>query len=97
MPSSKKFKPSKSASSSLAGKSDPEKQKVNLLDSGAVKRELDEATIRVSFLIFADGSLQLSSVATRLTCLLPGCQRRWFPGRSLREQREDLVRASNVS
>lgn len=46
MPSSKKFKPSKSASSSLAGKFDTEKQKVNLLDSGAVKRELDEATIR---------------------------------------------------
>jgi hypothetical protein len=71
MPSSKKFKPPKSASSSLAGKSDTEKQKVNLLDSGAVKRELDEATIRVSFASFADGSLQLSLCCNDADMLAP--------------------------
>lgn len=42
-------KPSKSVSSSFAGSSEAaeEEHKINLLDSGAVKRELDEGAIRV--------------------------------------------------
>ena len=42
-------KPSKSVSSSFAGSSQAvdEEHKINLLDSGAVKRELDEGAIRV--------------------------------------------------
>lgn len=43
-------KPPKNASSSLAGsaKQDSEPQKINVLDSAAVKRELDEASIRAA-------------------------------------------------
>lgn len=43
-------KPSKSVSSSFAGTSEAaeEEHKINLLDSGAVKRELDEGAIRVN-------------------------------------------------
>ena len=41
-------KPAKAAQSSLAG-SAIEPTQINLLDSGAVKRELDEAAARVSF------------------------------------------------
>lgn len=63
-------KPSKSASSSFAGPSPAagEDHQINLLDSGAVKRELDEGAIRVTF--------KSPSTGSRLRTLPRSVQRR---------------------
>lgn len=68
-------KPSKSVSSSFAGSPEAaeEEHKINLLDSGAVKRELDEGAIRVNsqpFFKAQQGDVNCFTVYIRQPCCL---------------------------
>ena len=89
-------KPPKNASSSLAGaaKQDSEPQKINVLDSAAVKRELDEASIRVScdFRLIQPSSPQLC--VTDLICT--GSQICWVQGRPFCEQCQNCAGSLDV-
>ena len=88
-------KPPKSIRASLEpAQADAEPQQINLLDSAAVKRELDEATARVSQSSF------LFRLYLRTPLIVPvhsGCQGSWVPRRPLREQCQDLSGPHHVS
>ena len=93
-------KPSKLVSSSFAGSSQAadEEQQINLLDSTAVKRELDEGAIRVTSKAFTKiQQIQLLPRCVNSHSPFTGFQSSWTARRPLCQQRQDSAGSHNVS